>query len=286
VQPLDAHHHLWRLDRPGHEWLDGPGRDHLVRDFVPEDMAAAAAGTGIEESIVVQVLTRQDETVELLRIAARTDRIVAVVGWVDLAADSAPDCLAALRASVGGQHLVGIRHHQTFDDNDMIGWLNRPGTRAGLRSLSELGLVFDLLVHVGDLIAAADVVTEHPQLSFVLNHLGRPFAPGADREAWVTGIAALAAQPNVYCKLSGLVNLHLPLGQLSPVVSPYVDTVLERFGPARVLFGSDWPMWTGLYSYPDVVGLAADVLKSLSETERAEVMGGTARRVYRIADRY
>lgn len=280
---IDAHHHLWGLGWPGQGWLHEPGREHLVRSFLPNDLDEVAAGSGIASSVLVQVLTRVDETRKLLALARVSDRIAAVVGWVDLTEPDVTDRLAELRAAPGGAGLVGIRHHQTFTDNDLSRWLARSDSRNGLQVLSEWGLSFDLLAHASELVAAARVASEYPDLTFVLNHMGRPFAPGADRFLWAEGIYALAAQPNVYCKLSGLVNLHVPIDQLMDEVPPYVAHVLTAFGASRVLFGSDWPMWFGRYTYQQVVDLAAATLDSISESDRAEVLGGSARRAYRLS---
>ncbi|MCP2335697.1 putative TIM-barrel fold metal-dependent hydrolase [Actinomadura rupiterrae] len=157
-------------------------------------------------------------------------------------------------------------------------WLSRPDVQRGLRAVADAGIVYDLLVKPPQADAALAVVRALPEVSFVLDHAGKPDIAGGVWEPWASWIAAMAEAPNVAVKLSGLVTEAGPDWRPDDVL-PYARHVLEAFGPSRVMFGSDWPVCTLAASYRRVVDL---VRVTLADEDRAEVFDGTARRVYRI----
>jgi L-fuconolactonase len=264
---VDAHHHVW--DRP-YEWMTG-GYERLRRPFGIEDLRAAIAGLGVTATVAVQAATTEQETRELL---AAGDPVAAVVGWVDLTASDVGDRLAALRAP----GLVGIRHPvQSEPDPD---WLLREGVRHGLRAVAAAGLRYDLLLVPRHLAAARRLALELPELPLVLDHGAKPPIAAGGWEPWSSDLAALAACEQVHCKLSGLVTEAPWDGWRDAGVGRYAERLLEAFGPRRLMFGSDWPVCTVAASYAEVLDLARAALAPLSDGERADVLGGTARRFY------
>jgi L-fuconolactonase len=127
-----------------------------------------------------------------------------------------------------------------------------------------------------------------PGLTFVLDHLGNPEIGTRADEHWARAIRQLAACPNTVCKLSGILGEPPPAGSRRAGalgvahLRPWYDTVLEAFGPARLMFGSDWPVCTLGAPYTRVVSAARMLTGGLSPPEREAVFGGTARRVYRL----
>jgi L-fuconolactonase len=222
-------------------------------------------------SVVVQALADESETLELLSL--RGAPIAGVVGWTDLTAPDVADRLVALRSA---GPLVGIRH-QAQDEPDPE-WLTRPAVVRGIAAVGAAGLVYDLLVKPPQAAAALEAVRLLPEVSFVLDHAGKPHIAGGRWEPWATWITALAAQPNVTVKLSGLVTEAAP--DWRPVdILPYARHVLSSFGSDRLMYGSDWPVCTLAASYDQVFALAVE---ALSPGDRAAVLGGTARSVYRL----
>ncbi|NUT48272.1 MAG: amidohydrolase family protein, partial [Saccharothrix sp.] len=161
-------------------------------------------------------------------------------------------------------------------------WLARPDVRRGLRAVADAGLVYDLLTLVHQLPAAIEAVRALPEATFVLDHLSKPSIATRDREPWASWIRELAAEPNVTCKLSGMVTEADHARWTVADLRPYADVVLEAFGPSRVMFGSDWPVCLLAGSYEEVVAAAEGVTARLTAAERDEVFGGTAARVYRL----
>ncbi|MCX5088442.1 amidohydrolase family protein [Streptomyces sp. NBC_00365] len=277
---VDAHHHLWDLSVRDQDWITGAELQPLRRDFGVADLAPQARAAGVDRTVLVQTVTVPEETPEFLALAAESELIAGVVGWTDLTRPDAADELARLRELPGGRHLKGIRHQVQGEPDP--NWLLRPDVRDGLVAVAEAGLVYDLVVLPHQLPACVRAAAEHPELIFVLDHLGKPPIATGELRPWATAVRALAALPNTVCKLSGMVTEADLAKWTVDGLRPYADTVLDAFGPGRLMFGSDWPVCTLAASYAQVVDVAEELTGGLGAEERAEVFGGTATRVYRL----
>ncbi|MFF1598479.1 amidohydrolase family protein [Streptomyces mirabilis] len=277
---VDAHHHVWDLSVRDQDWITGPELQPLRRDFGVADLAPQARAAGVDRTVLVQTITVPEETPEFLALAARSELIAGVVGWTDLTRPDVADELARLRELPGGRHLKGIRH-QVQGETDPE-WLLRPDVRDGLAAVAEAGLVYDLVVLPHQLPACIRAAADHPGLTFVLDHLGKPPIATGALNPWATAVRALAELPNTVCKLSGMVTEADHAKWTVDGLRPYADTVLDAFGPGRLMFGSDWPVCTLAASYGQVVDAAEELTGGLGAEERAEVFGGTATRVYRL----
>jgi L-fuconolactonase len=227
--------------------------------------------------VLVQVINDDDETRSFLEHARDDELVAGVVGWTDLAR---PDVRDALDAPAGDGALVGVRH-QALAEADPAGWLRSAEVQRGLSALEALGLPFDLMIRPEHFPAAVETARAHPSQRFVLDHLGKaPIASGGV-EPWATGLRTLAAEPNVWCKLSG-VHTIAPANWTYADLAPFVEVALEAFGPERVVFGSDWPVSLQAATYAEVYEAATIACAALSPAERAAVLGGNARDVYRL----
>ncbi|MDU0290286.1 amidohydrolase family protein [Saccharothrix longispora] len=290
---IDAHHHVWRLLPPderartgpgprAHDWLNAADLAPIRRDFTLRDLASAAAAAAVDRTVLVQVVPEVEETADFLSLSADEGAglVAGVVGWVDLTDPGVADVLAALRAGPGGDLLVGARHLAQGEPDPR--WLARPDVRRGLRAVAEAGLAYDLLTLVHQLPAAIETVRALPGATFVLDHLSKPPIAAGVREPWASHLRELAAEPNVACKLSGMVTEADRTGWTVADLRPYADAALDAFGPSRVMFGSDWPVCLLAGSYEEVVAAAEELTAGLTRAERDEVFGGTAARVYRL----
>ncbi|MEU3252449.1 amidohydrolase family protein [Streptomyces sp. NPDC006997] len=278
---VDAHHHVWDLSVRDQPWLNAPGLAPLRRNFTAADLERPARAAGVSRTVLVQTVTVPEETPELLALAADHDLVAGVVGWTDLTRPDAADEIARLRELPGGRYLKGIRH-QVQDEPDPD-WLLRADVRRGLTAVTAAGLAYDLVVRPHQLPACARAAAEHPSLTFVLDHLGKPPVADGHLEPWATALRALAALPHTVAKLSGLLTEAAPHSRNAAALRPYADTALDAFGPDRLMFGSDWPVCTLAAPYGDVVELTGDLLTGLGRSERAAVLGGTASRVYGLS---
>ena len=276
---VDAHHHFWDPAAADYPWLT----DELAtirRAFGPADLAPELEAAGVEATVLVQTRSSLDETVEFLATADATPFVRGVVGWVDLTDPSVSDVIARLRDGRSGDRLVGIRH-QAHDEPDP-NWLVRDDVVRGIGAAGTAGLVYDLLVRSRELPAALALARRLPDVRFVIDHVAKPSIATGELAPWEARMAPFRELEHVTCKVSGMVT-EADWSSWTPAdLQPYVDRVLEIFGPDRLLFGSDWPVCLLAASYGDVVAAARATLAGLSESERAKVFGGTAAAAYRL----
>ena len=275
---IDAHHHLWDPDVGDYPWMTGDFAA-LRRRYDFEDLRPHLVVNGVAATIVVQVRADLAETVDLLELASRTAEVVGVVGWVDLTSSDVAGQLDLLRSGVGGEHLVGVRH-AAADEPDPD-WLLRDDVDAGMRLVAASGLTFDLEITVRELPAAGVLVRRHADVRFVVDHGAKPPVAAGWSQRWADGIAALAANPNVWCKLSGLVTEASWSSWTAADLRPYVDHLLAVFGAERLIFGSDWPVCELAASYDQVTAAATETLAALDPDDRQKIMYGNALHVYR-----
>jgi L-fucono-1,5-lactonase len=276
---VDAHHHFWDPATADYPWLT----DELVtirRAFGPGDLAPLLHSTGVDATVLVQTRSSYEETADFLAVAGRTPWIRGVVGWVDLTDPAIDDALARLREGPGGDRLVGIRH-QAHDEPDPE-WLVRDDVVRGIEAVGRAGLAYDLLVRPRELPAALALTRRLPEVRFVIDHVAKPPIATGAMEPWASQIARFGELEQAACKVSGMVTEADWKQWTHADLRPYVDHVLDVFGPERLLFGSDWPVCLLAATYEQVVDAARLALAGLTDTERAGVFGATAARIYRL----
>ena len=266
---VDAHHHFWDPALHQYPWM-GDELAAIRRPFGPADLRPLLAGNRVERTVLVQTISSLDETREFLDIAAATDFVDGVVGWVDL---TSPD-VAATIASFNNDLLVGIRH-QVHDEPDPQ-WLLRDEVQRGIAAVGAAGLVYDLLVRTRELPAALETVRRNPDTSFVIDHCAKPRIAGGSWDAeWEQALAPLGDEDNVVCKLSGLVTEADWNAWTPEQLEPYVKRVVGWFGPRRCMFGSDWPVCLLAAGYDRVLHTMQEIVG------RDEwIFGLTACRIY------
>ena len=270
---VDAHQHFWTLSRGDYAWPDETV-PAIRRDFGPADLWRLADAAGVDRTVLVQATDSVAETTFLLDVAAREPRVAGVVGWIDMAA---PDAVATFDRMRADPLLVGLRPMlQGIAETD---WVLRDAVRPALDALEGSGLCFDALVQPRHLGAIDTLAARHPSLPIVLDHGAKP-QPGG-HASWAEGMRRLAGRPNVTCKLSGLVTEIGPDWTVEGL-RPYADTLLEAFGPERVMFGSDWPVVNLAADYGAWFDAAQALTAHLDAGARAAIFGGTACRVYGI----
>jgi L-fuconolactonase len=275
---VDSHQHFWDPGRRPHDWL--VALPSLNRPFDLGQLEQVAAPLGVSATVLVQVLNDPAETEEFLSLAGTSELIAGVIGWVDLTDPTVGETLARLAELPGGDKLVGARHLvQNEPDPD---WLRRPDVRRGVRAVTESGGAFDLLVSTRELPAAVDLAEHLEGATLVIDHMANPEIAASTWEPWSSLIGRLARSESVVCKVSGLVS-QAGSGWDAAAVRPYVERVVELFGPSRLLFGSDWPVCTAVATYDQVLGLARDLITPLVGQESDAVFADTARRTYKLA---
>ena len=267
---IDSHHHFWKYSAEEYPWI-GDSMAALRRDFLPAHLKAEIAALGIDGVVSVQARQTVGETEWLLSLADGNDFIKGVVGWVPLAEPGVRDAVAKFAAN---PKLRAVRHvvQDEPDDRFILGAdFNR-----GVSVLKDFGLVYDILIFERQLAASIEFVDRHPQQVFVLDHIAKPRIGDGAIEPWRANIRELARRKNVFCKASGMVTEADWKTWNKEQLRPYFDTVLEAFGPKRLMFGTDWPVCLAASGYSRWVEVVREFAAGLSADEQEWLFGKTA----------
>ena len=288
IRPLiDAHHHLWDLDRRPQPWLDDPALSSISRTFTPDDLRSTAthpvAGRHLHSTVVVQCIPDVPETEDLLALAEQEPLIEAVVGWADLTSPAIGEVLDRLLAGPGGTCLRSLRHLVQGETNPR--WLQRPDVERGLAAVRDRGLSYDVLVRSPQLDQATRLAERFPELPQVLDHAGKPPIARGELADWRRQVRQLAAHPQVVCKLSGLITEADHDAWTTADIRPVWDTLLTAFGPERLMFGSDWPVANLAGGWNRWAATVDELLTDCAENEIDALLAGTATAFYRLPAR-
>ncbi|MFT4161956.1 amidohydrolase family protein [Shinella sp.] len=274
---VDAHHHLWRVGRGDYHWMS-PDMPVLARDYLADDLRPVLRRAGVDRTVVVQAAQTEAETDFLLSLAAETDFIAGVVGWLDFEDAAFP---AKLEALMRRPKFVGLR--PMLQDHADDGYVLRPAVLDNIRHLAAAGAAFDILTfprHLPIILRMLDAV---PGIRAVVDHLSKPPVASGRLEGWAEDMTRLAAHPGLHCKVSGLVTEADHAGWAPGDLTPYVRHVFDVFGADRLMFGSDWPVCLLAASYAEVLNAARGILDPLLDADgMAQVFGGNAVSFYRL----
>jgi predicted TIM-barrel fold metal-dependent hydrolase len=292
VNYVDAHHHIWPAT--GLPWLDGPMVPRIFGPYEPlqgkaytaEAYAADASAAGFSQSVYVQANWKlEDSLAEVQWVHEQHERTGwphAIVGSADLFAENAIETLEAQKEASplmrGTRLQLHWHEHEPFRFASAPDRATDPILNANIARLPELDYVFELQVFPAQLPFATQLVQAHPNVTFVLIHAGMPI----EGEPWRDALTALSHHPNVNVKLSGQGTF---IHRVDPErIAEVTKVVLDTFGAGRAMFGSNFPiesLWTDLSS---LIGAWLGVLAEYPDEVRQDVLGRTARRVYRLAE--
>ena len=272
IPVVDSHHHVWDPTKRDYPWLTDP---KIAKPFGVGDLRPLLEESGVDATVLVQTVGDIEETREFLALAAETPFIAGVVGWADLTDPQLSYALDELKEGPGGEFLVGIRH-QVHDEEDE-NWLGREDVQQGLAVVAEAGLVYDLLIRPQHLDEALRTAQDFPHLRFVIDHMAKPDIAGGEFDGWNVKMHEFAGLENVACKLSGILT-EAGDGWTAESLHPYIRTVVEVFGPHRLMFGSDWPVSLLAADYATVYRTFRDAIGEfeLPEDDVDAIFGRTA----------
>lgn len=273
---VDSHLHLWDRSRGGYGWLR-PEFGVLNENHAPADIAPTLHELGVEQVVLVQADDTVADTEFMVAVAADWTAVAGVVGWVRL--DEPTEAAAQLDRWSAHPVVKGIRH--LVHDDPRTDFLELSPVQESLALVADRGLAFDIPNAWSGGFAArvAPLADRHPNLTIVVDHLAKPPHGSTDFPAWEAMLRDVARRPNTVAKLSGLADD-------SPTTAanwrPAYEVALEAFGPDRLMYGSDWPITRLGLDYAGTWTVLSELVSTLSESERAAVLGGTAVRVYRL----
>ena len=264
---IDSHQHFWHYDPSRHGWITDE-MSVIRHDFLPIDLLPELHLNHMDGCIAVQADQSEDETVFLLELAKRHQEIKGVVGWVNLCSPDLPERLEYFSQF---ETLRGFRHIVQSEPDDHF--LVRKDFVEGIRRLQEFNFSYDILIYPRQLPAAIELVEKFPKHRFVLDHLAKPSIRSGEIQIWAQHLRTLATNPNVYCKVSGLVTEADWKNWRNADFEPYLDIVFEAFGPDRIMFGSDWPVCLLAGTYKQVKELIANYVRDLSVGQQERIFG-------------
>ena len=287
---IDAHHHLWHLEKVNYPWLNARGEHRffgdpssIQRNYLLSEFSADSRANGFSGSVHIQVGAEDpwQEARWIDEVAKANPHWPMVqVAFCDLTAASLEDDLDRLQtlSSVRGIRQIVGRAPGEDAASGTNKLLTDPAFVRGLHSLAKRGLSFDLQLLPELMAPTAAVLSELPELAVALCHGGSPYDRSEEGiSRWQDQLGSLSGLPNVYCKLSGFGMFDHQWQTNS--FAPLVAACLEQFGADRCMFGSNFPVDSLTSSYQTLVSAYRTLIPADSH---AQCFGNTARRFYRF----
>lgn len=273
---IDAHQHFWIFHAERDAWITDD-MAAIRRNFLPVDLASVLKSNGIDGTIAVQASQSHEETQFLVDLSTMYAMIKGVVGWVDLQSEDIEEHLKKF-----SQHAIIKGYRHVIEAEEDPEFLTRPAFLRGISALTSYQYTYDLLIRPRHYESTLACVKQNPEQRFVLDHMAKPAIRTKGFDAWATFIEQLAAFPNVYCKVSGLVTEADWSNWTVDDFKPYIQHVVSCFGKQRVMFGTDWPVCLVAGGYDEVMEIVNMALEDFTEEESRAFWGENAVRFYGI----
>ncbi|MFX0557233.1 amidohydrolase family protein [Maribacter sp. CXY002] len=273
---IDTHQHFWKYDANKHAWID-EDMANIRRDFSPSDLKPIYAENGVTGCIAVQADQTLKENDLLIQLSEENNFIKGIIGWVDLRSKDLKndlDYYAQYPIIKGYRHVVQAEIDPLF--------LLRKDFLKGIAELQKRNLVYEILVFPHQLPSVLEFVKLFPGITFVLDHMAKPNIKNGYFDSWALLMNELGSFQNVYCKVSGLITEADYKTWTEQEILPYMDLVLESFGPKRIVYGSDWPVCLAAGAYGEVLALAKTFANKLSDNEQRDFFYNNAQSIYNL----
>lgn len=278
---VDTHLHLWD---PAHfriSWLD----DNTILNtrYLTDEFAQHSRDVTVEAAVYLEVAVDPQyailEAQYINTMARQMPKIKGIVAAAPVEFGEQSRAYYTALAAIGPR-IKGVRRlfQGESDDNFAI----RPNVVRGIEILGEFGFSFDICIFHHQLPAAVELVRRVPQVQFVLDHVAKPDIKNHRIEPWRAQMSAMAALPNVVCKISGMTTEADHAAWTPNDLAPYVHHVLDVFGEDRVMFGGDWPVSLQSTTYKEWVDTVDQLTVQLSDKAKKKFWNSNARRIYRL----
>jgi L-fuconolactonase len=273
---IDAHQHFWRYNPGRHGWINDD-MAAIRRDFLPKELEQVYRQSDIDGCVAVQVDQNEAENEFLLAFARKYPFIRGIVGWVDLQNLNIKERLeyySSEKTMKGFRHIVQGESDPNF--------LSGQDFCRGIGQLKAYDFTYDILVYHHQLIQVEPFVSKFPSQQFVLDHIAKPAIAKREITQWEKYMRAIAKHENVCCKLSGMVTEANIQNWTYDDLVPYLDVVLDCFGPSRLIYGSDWPVCLVSATYEEQFGVVQKAIERLSPAEKKQILGENAILFYHL----
>jgi L-fuconolactonase len=273
---IDSHQHFWKYNAIRDSWITEE-MSIIQKDFLPTDLLPILQQHGFDGCVVVQSDQSEGENNYQLRNAEANDLIKGIVGWVNFQNFDIEERLAYWSRF---PKLKGFRH--VLQGEPDRGLMLKQAFKNGISQLSRYGYTYDLLILPDQLRYAYQLAAGLPYQRFVIDHIAKPPIKAADIADWKRDIGLFGPLENVYCKISGMVTEADWHHWQTADFRPYLDVVVETFGPERIMYGSDWPVCLVAADYGAMLGIVQDYFKTFSQTEQDAFFGDNAVKFYQL----
>ncbi len=273
---IDAHQHFWHYQRDTHGWISDE-MSVLRKDFMPVELKTALADFSFDGSVVVQANETYAENDFLLDIAQKHNYIKGIVGWIDLLDPQAEIKMIALKST---PIIVGFRTIMQGSPDEK--YLGNKLFYENVKRLASFDYTFDLLVHNNQLDSLIRFTDKLPDNRFILDHLGKPAIKNKEYKEWKSEIKILAANPNMYCKLSGMTTEADLKNWTYNDLYPYMEIAAEYFGIDRICFGSDCPVCLAAGSFATTYSVVDQFCAQLKQEEKDKIFGQNTKDFYKL----
>jgi L-fuconolactonase len=281
MERIDSHQHFWNYHPSKHVWMNDD-MTVLKKDYGPGDLKPLLDSCNLQGCIAVQANQSEEENHFLLGLSKQSGIIKGIVGWVDLQATDVADRLAFYQQF---KLIKGFRH--VIHDEPDINFMLQPDFLKGIKTLKNFDYAYDILIFHVHLKNTLELVKKNPEQRFVIDHIAKPDIRNKKFDdpiaiGWKKDLSAVAAMPNVYCKISGMVTEAVWKGWKQDDFTFYMDAVVTMFGTDRIMYGSDWPVCTLSGSYAEVYNIVHDYFSAFTDTEQDNFFGKNAERFYKL----
>ena len=279
---VDTHVHFWDSSVIDYPWLEGASP--ISHPHLPADLEQARAGVSLELAAIVfeeadclpaHALREAQWITELAQEEPRIRGIVASAPLQD--GEGARPHLQAL------SELPLVKGIRRLIQDEPLGFCNAPDFVRGVQLLPEYGFSFDLCIYHPQLGNVLELVAQCPDVSFLLDHIGKPGIAAGITQPWKDQLRELASRPDIHCKLSGVTTEADHQNWNRNELRPYIEHVLDCFGPDRVIFGSDWPVVDMAADYLTWFDIVQDSISHFSAQDQQKIMHDNGARFYRLA---
>ncbi len=281
---IDTHQHLWDLSNLKLGWLKKD--DPLAGPFGPDEYAAAIKGLGVEKSVYMEVDVvaddRQKEADYVTKLCkdGKTTMAAAVVAG-DPADGNFGTWVAQFKDSKYVKGFRRVLHSEAAPAGTML----KAEVVKGLELLGDLGMTFDLCVRPTDLPDVAKLLKKVENTRFILDHCGNPSGKFTKKEfeQWKDNLKAVAEAKNIVVKVSGFLANGYEKGKWkADDLAPVVNATIDAFGPARCMFGGDWPVCTKAATYAEWLTALREIIANRPEADQKKILHDVAARLYGI----
>ena len=277
MRRIDCHMHHWTLamERDYRLWMS-PELKCLYGDYGPRDAKPLMAQKGVDGVVLVSAANSIIETGYLMGVADSQDYVRGVVAWIDMLAPNAADEILYWSRF---RKLKGFRPYlQDLPEDD---WVLKPELEPAIRAMVASRLSFDILIKPRHIPHAVEFVTRNPDLMVVVDHMAKPEIRNSGFEPWRREMEAFRALEHVHCKISGILTEDGD-GWMLERLRPYVDAIIDIFGPNRLMFGSDWPVVNLVADYGRWVEAVDALLDQLTRSDQQKIWADNGARFYRL----